>query len=248
MLDPVPVRTLLAESVAAIGIEATWDDVVRPVMGAIAERWQHTGAGVEVEHQLSECVSGLFGQLAAGLVTDPDARPVLLAGMPGEQHMLPMAALSAALADLGVPCRPLGANLPVVALVAAIRRTAPSLVVLWAQASEVADVEALDSLPRTRPRFRLAVAGPGLGRPGVAGPDGAAGLAGRRASSHHRHGPGLRATATGRRPPGRLYAARSGSPVRTPRRKRLERCSRRNDRPAARRLAWRADDTPGRLR
>jgi MerR family transcriptional regulator, light-induced transcriptional regulator len=161
MLDPVPVRALLAESVAAIGIEATWDDVVRPVLGAISDRWQHTGAGVEVEHQLSECVAGVFGQLAAGLVTDPDARPVLLAGMPGEQHMLPMTVLAAALADVGVPCRLLGANLPVVALVAAIRRTAPSLVVLWAQASEVADVEALDSLPRTRPRFRLAVAGPG---------------------------------------------------------------------------------------
>ena len=107
--------TLLTESVAAIGIEATWDDVVRPVLAAVAERWRHTGTGVEIEHQLSECVAGLFGLPRAAPVTGRGARPVLLAGMPGEQHMLPIIALSAALADAGVPCRTLGANLPVAA-------------------------------------------------------------------------------------------------------------------------------------
>jgi MerR family transcriptional regulator, light-induced transcriptional regulator len=160
MLDPVPVRGLLTESVAAIGVEATWDDVVRPVLNAIAERWAHTGAGVEIEHQLSECVAGVFGvQATAALETG--ARPVLLAAMPGEQHVLPLVALSAALASHGVPCRTLGANLPVQALVAAVRRTAPSVVVLWAQLIETADTEALGSLPRTRPRFRTLAAGPG---------------------------------------------------------------------------------------
>jgi transposase-like protein len=161
MLDPGPVRASLTESVAAIGVEPTWDEVVRPVLTAIGERWQHTGAGVEIEHQLSECVHGVFGQVAATAPGEADARPVLLAGMPGELHTLPIVVLAAALAARRVPCRMLGANLPVAALAAAIRRTAPALVVLWAQLGEAADVEALASLPRTRPRFRVAVAGPG---------------------------------------------------------------------------------------
>jgi hypothetical protein len=151
----------LIESVAAIGVEPTWDEVVRPVLTALGERWQHTGAGVEIEHQLSECVHGVFGQVAATAPAEADARPVLLAGMPGERHTLPIVVLAAALATRRVPCRMLGANLPMAGLAAAVRRTAPAFVVLWAQLAETADVEALSALPRTRPRFRIAAAGPG---------------------------------------------------------------------------------------
>ena len=161
MLDPVSVRALLDESVATVGIESTWDDVVRPVLNAVSERWRHHGTGVEIEHLLSECVAGVFGQYAASAPARMEARPVLLAGMPGEQHVLPMAALSATLAGCGVSCRTLGPNLPVTALAAAVRRTAPSVVVLWAQQAGAADVEALRSMPRTRPRFRTFAAGPG---------------------------------------------------------------------------------------
>jgi hypothetical protein len=117
---------------------------------------------VEVEHLVSECVHPVFGARAAALrPAAPDARPVLLGAMPDELHMLPLVALSAALAERGVVCRSLGANVPVDALVAAIRRTAPVAVVLWAQLPATADVDVLESLPRTRPRFRTFVAGPG---------------------------------------------------------------------------------------
>jgi MerR family transcriptional regulator, light-induced transcriptional regulator len=161
MLDPIPVRALLAESVANIGVESTWEEVVRPVLNAIAERWEHTGTGVEVEHQLSECVAAVFGMQAARSTPAAGARPVLIAGMRGEQHTLPMVVLAAVLAGYGVPCRTLGANLPATAMAAAVRRTAPSVVVLWAQLAVTADVEALSLLPRTRPRFHTFVAGPG---------------------------------------------------------------------------------------
>jgi MerR family transcriptional regulator, light-induced transcriptional regulator len=160
-LDSIAVRRLLDESVATVGVETTWDESVRPVLGAVAERWVHSGAGVEIEHLLSECVSSVFAAQAAAAVTAAGARPVLLAGMPGEQHILPVVVLCAALARRGVPCRSLGANLPVTALAAAVRRTAPSVVVLWSQVAASADVGALESLPRTRPRFRTFVAGPG---------------------------------------------------------------------------------------
>lgn len=160
-LDPVPVRALLAESIAVLGVEPSWDEVVRPVLRAVCERWAHSGAGVEVEHQLSECVTAAFGRLAAESPVSVAARPVLLAGMPGEQHVLPVVALAAALAGHRVPFRMLGPSLPIGAMAAAIRRTAPAAVVLWAQVAATADVAALDGLPRTRPHFRTFVAGPG---------------------------------------------------------------------------------------
>jgi hypothetical protein len=92
---------------------------------------------------------------------DTDARPVLLAGMPGEQHVLPMAVLAAALNGRGVPCRSLGADLPVVALVAAVRRIAPVAVVLWSRLAPTGDAAVVRALPRTRPAVRPFVAGPG---------------------------------------------------------------------------------------
>ena len=115
----------------------------------------------QAEHLISECVVGVFGTYAAAAPPARNPRPVLLAGMPGELHTLPMAVLGAALADRRVECRSLGSNLPSDALAAAVRRTAPAAVVLWAQLRSSADVGTLRSLPRTRPRFRIYVAGPG---------------------------------------------------------------------------------------
>jgi DNA-binding transcriptional MerR regulator len=160
-LDESAVRELLVESVDVVGVETTWNDLVRPVLRAVADRWSYTGTGVEIEHMLSECVGSVFGAHAGKVSLETDVRPVLLAGMPGEQHILPMTVLAAALVDRGVPCRGLGANLPAGALAAAIRRTAPSVVALWAQVPGSADVDVLRALPRTRPRFRTYATGPG---------------------------------------------------------------------------------------
>jgi MerR family transcriptional regulator, light-induced transcriptional regulator len=160
-LDSAAVRRLLAEAVAAGGVGHAWDEVARPVLSAVATRWADTGAGVEIEHLISECVVGVFGSHAAAASPPLTERPVLLAGMPDELHGLPLVVLAAALADRRVECRSLGARLPADALVAAIRRTAPAAVVLWAQSEGTADPGVLRALPRTRPRFRTYAAGPG---------------------------------------------------------------------------------------
>ena len=160
-LDAEAVRGLLNESITAVGAQLTWDVVVRPVLAAIAQRWVDTGAGIEIEHLLSDCVTGVFSALAASPPRPRTARPVLLAGMAGDQHGLPIVVLSATLAQRGVACRSLGTDLPADALVAAIRRTAPAAVLLWSQLPDTADPDLLKSLPRTRPGFRIFVAGPG---------------------------------------------------------------------------------------
>ena len=132
-LDFPAARTVLLEAVDALGIVATWDDVARPVLAAVARRWATTGAGVEIEHLLSQSVAAVFSAHVVAQAGETDGRPVLLAGMPHEQHTLPLLVLAAALGDRGVPVQPMGTDLPCVALVAAVRRTAPAAVVLWSQ-------------------------------------------------------------------------------------------------------------------
>lgn len=160
-LDAGAIRRLLEESTQEHGVDHTWDAVARPVLTAVGQRWADTGAGVEIEHLVSECVTTVFARHVAQAPPARNPRPVLLAGMPEEQHTLPLAALAASLADRLVECRSLGSNLPADALVAAIRRTAPAAVVLWSQIPASADPALLRALPRTRPRFRTYAVGPG---------------------------------------------------------------------------------------
>ena len=154
-------RGLLAESIATVGVQATWNDVTRPVLAAVAQRWADTGTGIEIEHLLSDCVTTVFRAAAGTAASSGAARPVLLAGMAGDQHELPLVVLATTLALRGVSCGSLGADLPSTALTTAIRRTAPAAVLLWSQLASTADSQVLRSLPRTRPGYRGFVAGPG---------------------------------------------------------------------------------------
>jgi DNA-binding transcriptional MerR regulator len=165
-MDQTSVNRLVEDSIAADGLVTTWDEVARPVLAAIGDRWAATGRGVEVEHLLSQCLIGVFGTRTAAAVTPTDpvpapTRPVLLAAMPTELHVVPLAVLAALLAERGVGCRSLGAALPADALAAAVRRTAPAAVVLWSQIPSTADPTVVTGLPVTRPRYRTFVAGPG---------------------------------------------------------------------------------------
>jgi len=160
-LDFPAARTVLVEAVDTLGVVATWDDVARPVLTAVARRWATTGAGVEIEHLLSQSIAAVFSAHALAKGEAPEGRPVLLAGMPHERHTLPLLVLAAALGDRSVPVQPMGTDLPRAALHAAVRRTAPAAVVLWSQTAATADVTLLETLPETRPRSRTFVAGPG---------------------------------------------------------------------------------------
>ena len=160
-LDFPAARTVLVEAISTIGVVATWDDVARPVLAAVARRWATTGAGVEIEHLLSQSIAAVFSAHALAKGEAPEGRPILLAGMPHERHTLPLLVLAAALGDRSVPVQPMGTDLPRAALHAAVRRTAPAAVVLWSQTAATADVALLETLPETRPRSRTFVAGPG---------------------------------------------------------------------------------------
>lgn len=163
-MDSAAVQTLLADAIEADGVITTWDEVVRPVMAAIAARWEHSGAGVEVSHLVEECVLAAVVRATPVVAGPRNHRPVLLACMPDERHNLPLYPLAAVLAQRGVGVRQLGAALPMDALASAVRRTAPAAVVLWAQLPRYADPGVVTALPRTRQQVRVFAGGPGWER------------------------------------------------------------------------------------
>jgi len=126
--------------------------------------------------------------VAASVLLIIDAALILLACTEGEQHTLPLAALSAALAEARVPSRMLGAATPVRSLERAVRETRPEAVVLWAHRAETASPGALRALLRY-PVRRL-VAGPGWGTRPAAGAERVTTLAGAIAALAGRAGGG----------------------------------------------------------
>ncbi len=157
-LDAEAVNGILCDAFAERGAIPTWDDIVRPVLAAAGVRWARTGAGIDVEHLLSETtIEALRAHRVCQLRPFP-GRPVLLACAPEDLHTLPLHVVAAALAERRVPVRLLGARVPPAALSSAVARTNASAVFVWRQIASGA--EAVD-LPRTRPPLVVVVGGPG---------------------------------------------------------------------------------------
>ncbi|MEU6995314.1 MerR family transcriptional regulator [Streptomyces sp. NPDC046465] len=145
-LDAPAVESQLRTALTAYGFTTGWEEVMAPALHAIGRKWASCGERyVEVEHLLSWHVSCALRQIP-GPGTDhvpPPATapvaPVLLTCVPGEQHTLPLEALTAVLAERGLPTRMFGAALPAEALYEAVRRIGPSAVILWAHSRGTAD-------------------------------------------------------------------------------------------------------------
>ncbi len=159
-LDAGTVRAVLERSVGELGVVPTWEDLLSPVLVAIGERWAATGDGVEVEHLLAETAIGVLRRMTDA--PEPrNGRPVLLACAPGELHSLPLSALAAALSEHRIGVRMLGGSLPARALAAAVRRTGPAALLVWAHLPETADPAMLARLPLLRPPVAVLAGGTG---------------------------------------------------------------------------------------
>lgn len=160
-LDAPTVTGIVREQLETRGLVATWDTVLRPVLVAVGDRWAATGDGVEVEHLLAACVSLALQEWGAAHGEPTSSRAVLLAGAPGEQHALPLHAVGAGLAARQVRTSLLGPDMPISAVTAAVRRTGPSVLFVWAQRRPTAQAARELSLPAQRPPTALVVGGPG---------------------------------------------------------------------------------------
>jgi hypothetical protein len=159
-LDSTSVRAAVERALTDHGVIPTWTELLCPVLIAVGDRWASTGEGVEVEHLLAEAAGSALRAVSAA--PEPrNGRPVLLACAPDEQHSLPLAALAAALAEQGIGARLLGGGMPAAALSAAVRRTGPAVLMLWAHGPRFADVRVLDGLPVLRPPVAVLAGGVG---------------------------------------------------------------------------------------
>lgn len=167
-LDAPTVAELLEAALAEHGLVTAWEQVIAPTLHAVGRKWASAGERyVEVEHLLSWQISAALHRIRPA-PESPRSPPVLLACVPGEQHSLPIEALTAALGQRSLPARMFGAALPAEALHDAVRRTGPRAVVLWAQSRATADpalarsVAAIEwGLRGARAHAALLLAGPG---------------------------------------------------------------------------------------
>ncbi|GHH92906.1 MerR family transcriptional regulator [Streptomyces capillispiralis] len=138
-LDAAALDRLLLAAITDHGLVAAWTEVIVPTLQAVGRKWESSGERyVEVEHFLSWHVSGALRRTTPATVADRPGATTVLACVPGENHTLPLEVLSAALTERGVPVRMFGGALPVESLVAAVRRTGPAAVGLWAQSRTTA--------------------------------------------------------------------------------------------------------------
>jgi MerR family transcriptional regulator, light-induced transcriptional regulator len=164
-LDAGAVHSILGDLLVERGTVATWDTVLRPVLVSAGLRWEQTGAGIDVEHLLSEAVTETLRAHRACQPKPDPGRGVLLTSPPGDWHVLPLHVLAAALAERRVPAQVLG-QLPVSALVSAVRRTGASGIFVWSQRrpqgpDQPGPTFPVGALPPSRGARALVAGGPG---------------------------------------------------------------------------------------
>jgi DNA-binding transcriptional MerR regulator len=169
-LDGIACTQIVRDTLDRRGVVWTWDNLLVPVLVGVGRRWENTGRGIEVEHVLSEAITAALSTVVTRLRGAVNPRPVLLACADEELHSLPLFAVSAALAERRIAARVLGARVPHDALVAAVRRTGPSVVLVLSFLETPGAADRLAELPALRPSPVVLAAGPGWGSlpPGVA--------------------------------------------------------------------------------
>ncbi|WP_433505472.1 MerR family transcriptional regulator [Pseudonocardia halophobica] len=128
-LDGALLASLLAAHLDRNGSYRTWEALLRPAFRAVDSCDADRAQRIAAEHLLSHLTSAALLTRAAPRTPGPlsdTARPtrrsqahlgrVVLACTPTEQHSLPLLALSATLADDGIPTLMLGARTPVTVL------------------------------------------------------------------------------------------------------------------------------------
>ena len=160
-LDGAACERLVADAIERRGVVWTWEQVLVPVLERVGDRWARDGRGIDVEHVLSSAIESVFVAQVRRLDSPLNPRPLLLAAAEDEQHVLPLWAVAAALAERHVGCQMLGARVPFDTLVNAARRTGPPAIFLWAQVPVVSKIDQLNELNKLRPAASVVVGGPG---------------------------------------------------------------------------------------
>ncbi|MGK8523907.1 MerR family transcriptional regulator [Nocardia asteroides] len=133
-LEPDVALTVLITRLARDGVVGTWNRLCRPAFEAIVTG-QTGGQGlIEVEHLLSWATIAALHRMFPPVRRPPSQPPVLLACTAGENHVLPLEVLRAALAEQGIVALLLGAAVPDSAVADALsHHDRPCVLMLWSQ-------------------------------------------------------------------------------------------------------------------
>ncbi|WP_370876656.1 MerR family transcriptional regulator [Amycolatopsis thermophila] len=166
-LDGRAVQQTLDDAIGAAGVIDAWEGVISPVLDACGAGWPGTPAGVEVHALLAESVLTAVVRATPVLEHPRNQRPVLLSRAPEEPDPLPLHVLAAGLAGRRIGCQLFGLPLPGPALSAAVRRSSPAAVVLWADHGGKADPALFPEVSRGGLRSRLFAVGDGWRGPAL---------------------------------------------------------------------------------
>ncbi len=167
--DTVFIQAQLRKDLQTHGVVSTWSEVIAPVLYLVGKSWEETEEGIEVEHLLTEVIKSVLRESVSAVELSQSSRPVVLAAVGAEIHVLALHALAAALAERDIRTHFLGSRTPVQALHAIITRSAPPAIFLWAQLSQNARPEYFRDLPKVRPAPRIVLGGPGWDQDECAG-------------------------------------------------------------------------------
>lgn len=161
-LDEMAVEDSVVDALRRRGTVVAWEEIVRPVLISAGEHWQRSGAGIEIEHLLTQAVTTAFVRHVAELPKEPvQDNPVLMAGGPQEEHVIALHAAKAALAERGVPVRLLGPRTPMTALATAARRTRAAGVLVWLSIPDPHAAQGLVTVRAAHRRLVVLIGGPG---------------------------------------------------------------------------------------
>jgi DNA-binding transcriptional MerR regulator len=164
-LDQASTGRIVHDTLHAHGVVTTWNELITPALRRAGERFARSGDGIQSEHVLSESIRAALGDVVRRDRAWEPVPPILVAAPDGEQHVLPLHALAAGLAEL---CRPsvLLGPIPSAALVAAAARVEPRVIFLWSHDPATARRVDLTGAPTTTSRTgpALVLGGPGWTR------------------------------------------------------------------------------------
>jgi hypothetical protein len=160
-LNPTTMTTIIATALRNQGVVSAWTDVFAPALRRRGEQFEQTANGIAAEHLLSECLRAALSSVTGRRRRWTRYPPVLLAAPDGEQHVLPLQAMAAALAQAHRHSVLLGASVPPQALLDAAARLDPTVIFLWAHTPDTARRAELAELRRHLHASTLVLGGPG---------------------------------------------------------------------------------------
>jgi MerR family transcriptional regulator, light-induced transcriptional regulator len=131
-LDPSRVGPLLDRPLLMMGGDEAVLSVYLPLLAKVGELWHSGQLSIAVEHFIEKLVTSRVHAILQSMPQPHGGRLAICASLPGERHEFGILAASVMLKRAGFLVSHLGGDLPAMELEGAVRRLAPSLVVLSA--------------------------------------------------------------------------------------------------------------------